>query len=260
METQNYRTITQEHGQDGLSGKYGFIPTSRVLGVLEQSGWLPSTIKESSTRGEKNKGFQTHVVRLSNRDLMSDGGNVGEERAEIVLYNNHMGTSTFRLMCGVFRLVCSNGLVVGNNYAEHRIRHIGYTDEAVRAAIEHIVDVTPRIYGEVNSFKGIELNRDEQEAYAQSAIELRFDGEKYAVDPRSLLNRRRYADGGKDLWTTFNAVQENLIKGGVRQVDKNNRRSRARGVTSIDKSIELNKALWTLTSKMAELKGVSVSA
>jgi hypothetical protein len=31
-----------------------------------------------------------------------------------------------------------------------------------------------------------------------------------------LLNPRRYGDGAKDLWTTLNCVQENIIRGGQR--------------------------------------------
>jgi hypothetical protein len=37
---------------------------------------------------------------------------------------------------------------------------------------------------------------------------------KAPVSPSLLLSPRRYGDGAKDLWTTLNCVQENIIRGG----------------------------------------------
>ena len=54
-------------------------------------------------------------------------------------------------------------------------------------------------------------------------------------------------------------VQENVIRGGisgrVRTADGRTRRQRTRAVAGIDQKKALNRTLWTLTEKMAELKG-----
>ena len=45
------------------------------------------------------------------------------------------------------------------------------------------------------------------------------------------------------------------MKGGIRGYNKEKRRAiTTRAVKSIDRNVKLNKALWTLTEKMAELK------
>ena len=69
---------------------------------------------------------------------------------------------------------------------------------------------------------------------------------------------RRIDDRAPDLWTTFNRVQENVIRGGMRgqSVDANGRRQvrAVRAVTGIDQDVKLNRALWTLAEEMRRLK------
>jgi hypothetical protein len=78
------------------------------------------------------------------------------------------------------------------------------------------------------------------------------------IQPVQMLIPRRTADTGHDLWSTFNVVQENAVRGGLsgmRQTDDGRwRRATTREITGIDQDIKLNKALWVLAEKMAELK------
>jgi len=75
-----------------------------------------------------------------------------------------------------------------------------------------------------------------------------------------LAPRRREETNANDLFSVFNIVQENTIKGGivVRTRDERGyiKRVTTREVKSIDQNIKLNKALWTLSEKMMELKGL----
>jgi hypothetical protein len=68
-----------------------------------------------------------------------------------------------------------------------------------------------------------------------------------------LLNPRRYGDGAKDLWTTLNTIQENIIRGGrrnpYRRRPDGSRMPKSRAVKGIDEDMKLNKALW----QMAEI-------
>ena len=56
----------------------------------------------------------------------------------------------------------------------------------------------------------------------------------------------------------MNVVQENVIKGGIRAPynPRATRRSSMRSVKGIDQDVRLNRALWQLAERMAELKGV----
>lgn len=245
----------QAQGKSSLtSDKYSFIPTTRVIDVLAQNGWMPVKAAQAGTRVEGKAGFQNHLIRFRNTSF-NTALKVGDTLPEIVLKNSHCGGASFQLMAGLFRLVCSNGLVVDDHEFETiRIRHTGYTDDLVQKAITNIVDACPATLEQVASWQAIELSENERLAFAASAIELKFDGDKYAVEPKQLLARRRYGDNATDLYTTMNVVQENLIRGGVRQRRRDGSRVRSREVKSIDENIKLNKALWTLTSRMAELR------
>ena len=58
-----------------------------------------------------------------------------------------------------------------------------------------------------------------------------------------------------NLYNTMNNVQEKMLRGGVYVTNKQTgNKQRARAVASISENVRLNKALWTLTEKMAELK------
>ena len=61
-------------------------------------------------------------------------------------------------------------------------------------------------------------------------------------------------DRAPDLWTTFNRVQENIIKGGVRGRNATGKRVTTRAVNGIDQDIKLNRALWVLAEEMRKLK------
>ncbi len=108
-------------------------------------------------------------------------------------------------------------------------------------------------------------------ALAEAVHQVRFDhddatGEALTpIKPALLLGVRRHEDAGKDLWTTFNVIQENTLRGGLSGRTKAgydeatgkfkpSRRVSTKPVRGIDQDVELNKAMWALAEKMAELK------
>jgi Domain of unknown function (DUF932) len=120
-----------------------------------------------------------------------------------------------------------------------------------------------------SQWQNLQPTSGEQNAFAEAAHELRFadlEGKvETPITPAQLLiTPRRSADSGNDLWHTFNRVQENTIRGGItawgRDANNQRRRTTTREVKGIDQDVKLNRALWMLTEKMAELKGVGAAA
>lgn len=105
------------------------------------------------------------------------------------------------------------------------------------------------------------MGRDAKEVLAEAAHLLRFGDADGAVTtpikPEQLLVPRRQEDRTDDLWTVWNVVQENSIKGGLRGVSRDEtgrpRRSTSRPINGIDQDIKLNKALWLVGERMASL-------
>ena len=113
---QNGRHLTR------TSEKYQFIPTLRVLNVLGEAGWIPSSGSQARVRrGSDRDGFQKHMIRLRKADSF---GMVGAA-PEIVLMNSHEGASAFKLIAGLIEFVCMNGLIVGETFQKSTIRHMG---------------------------------------------------------------------------------------------------------------------------------------
>lgn len=149
--------------------------------------------------------------------------------------------------------------MVSSSFAEFSHRHVGFSDTDFIDSAKKIGDSASLIAGRVETMKAIELSPEERLLFAASAHELVHDEPaKVAVQPHQYLEERRYDDKGKDLWTTYNVCQENIIKGGQRAWGQDQfgraKRKTTRAVKSIDRNLKLNKVLWSLTEKMAELK------
>ena len=122
-----------------------------------------------------------------------------------------------------------------------------------------IAEGIPAIMNGLEEMKALTLTDGEREAFAESAAILRYGSVETApVRPFKLLEPCRYEDSGRDLWRTFNTVQENCVRGGkkdyVKRKPNGQRMPKSRAVTGIDGNVSLNKALWHLAGKMAELK------
>ena len=170
-------------------------------------------------------------------------------------------------MAGLFRLICLNGMVVADGTAGTvRVPHKGNIVHQVIEGSYTVLEESRRALEAAGAWGGISLSRDEQHAMAESAHVLRFgdaDGETVdtAIRPDQLLVPRRHDDAGADLWRTFNRVQENAIRGGLtawgRDASNQRRRVTTREVKGIDQDVRLNKALWVLGERMAQLKSAA---
>jgi Domain of unknown function (DUF932) len=249
-----FSTINQTQPSVNVSPKYRFIPTFEALEVFADFGWFPINVVEATTRIPENRGYQKHCVRLAS-SRMNQELEVGTTVPNILLVNSHAGTSCFELHLALLEKVCSNGLVIErSNTQQFRILHKGYTDNSVAYAINSIVPDISQILTQTEKFKHITLDQDERRLLADAAVDLKFDGEQYAINPSELLYARRSSQREPTLWNTFNVIQEAILQGGVRQIRRDGSRVRSRQVKSIDENIRLNKALWRLTEKFAELK------
>ena len=209
-------SVFADHPWEGVSEKYSFIPTSVVVESLKSEGWNITAARQQRVLLEDRKGFTRHMLRFRRDDAPTLAA--GDVFPEIALTNSHDRGSAYRMDAGLFRLVCTNGLVVDDaTFARLSIRHTGNVLDDVRKGADDIAKELPRIMGEVEEMQTIELTPDERGVFARAAMSLKFD-ESLPVEPFQVLAARRYGDQESDLWTTFNVIQENLTKGGLRYV------------------------------------------
>jgi Domain of unknown function (DUF932) len=240
-------SIHATHASGNVSERYGFIPTSTIVSALEREGFVP--VKASAARSRPDRAaFAKHMIRFRHREHQVK--QVGDWLPEVVLVNSHDGSSSYQIMAGVFRLVCLNGLVVGNSIAEARVRHTKNAAEEIVDASYRVIESLPELSDGVREMQSIRLEPEERQAFATAALTLRYP-EDAPIRPEQLLSPRRHADQGNDLWTQFNVVQEHLLKGGQRRADS--RRS-TRKISSVGEDVRLNRALWTLAEELKRLK------
>ena len=63
---------------------------------------------------------------------------------------------------------------------------------------------------------------------------------------------RRHEDDRGDLWTTFNRLQENTVRGGIEGLSRSGRAATSRPLSDISRSVDYNAQLWQLAEEVAE--------
>ena len=240
------------------SNKYAPIATEQIIDKLMSEGFFPTWATQTKSLSQESKAFAKHMLRFQRHDALQNNQGL---YPELVLINSHDGLSSYRLMAGLFRLVCGNGMIAGQAYNEIRIKHQGDVIGNVIEGTYKVIETANQMLDVSDDMASIHLNADEKGIFAQAAHALKFSDSEGAmmVTPESLLQPRRYVDQkDNDLFTVFNVIQENLIKGGIRGYRLNKygytTRTKTREVKAIDQNVKLNRALWTLTEKMMEMK------
>jgi hypothetical protein len=126
-----------------------------------------------------------------------------------------------------------------------------------------VLDEFEAVEEHTEAMKALQLEPPEEIAFATAALALRF-GERSVeeggghrpapVTAEQLIEARRPEDIGHSLWTTFQRVSENVIRGGQPGRSAQGRRLQTRPVGSIDRGVSLNRALWMLAEEMRKLK------
>jgi hypothetical protein len=244
------------------SERFQPIATIDILRQLAKENFLPVGVKQSKCRIDGREDFTKHLIRLRRMDELT-AYSVGDTVCEILLKNANDGSSAYDLMAGLFRIRCLNSLVAQTGTIDSvKIRHSGDIGGKVIEGTYSVLHEAQKALAAPQDWAKINLDTDERTAFAEAAHVLRFaDAEgniKTPVKPEQLLRTRRFEDESRDLWTTFNVVQENVIQGGLKAEtrDERNRRRRVttRPINGIDQDVKLNKALWALSEKMASLK------
>jgi hypothetical protein len=246
------------------SERFSAIPTWDIVRGMEREGWLVTKAHQQRTRDGQRAAFTKHLIRLRHRD--STARVLDGTFPEVVLVNGNDGSASYRLAGGLFRLVCLNGMVVGDHVERVSVAHRGDVAAKVIEGSFRVLNETTRLAEVIEPWRRIGLSQGEQLAFAEAAHQIRFgevqDDGRVVVDtpirPEQLLRQRRWDDRSSDLWTTFNTVQENAIKGDLTAIgvgaNGRPRRTTTRPITGIEQDVKLNSALFSLAARMAELK------
>ena len=232
----------------GITDRYVHVPTTQVIEDVMKLGWEP--IQACQVNARKRKGYQRHMVKFVNRDFIKEDST---EYPELLLSNSHDGTTSFTLDVGIFRLVCSNGMVIkSQDFGSMKVRHYGYDFETIKGAVNELMDKIPDYLKQVENMKEQKLEREQMLEFARQAAMLRMNKVNESaidevVDVEDLLGVDRKEDDGDGLWEVFNRLQEKVVNGKFNYAFGKKER-KARPVKGFKQQVKLNQDLWELAS------------
>jgi hypothetical protein len=239
------------------SERYTYIPTLELVAGLRRGGLVPFEVRQGGSKSEEKRGYTKHMLRLRMQGATALAAGLGGLIPEVVLLNSHDGTSSYVMEGGLMRVLCTNGLMTGERLVEGvKVPHRGDVIGDVIEGAYRVLEQLPVAIEAASTMSQVKLNNTERLAFATAAASLRWEPEAAQPEPAALLAPRRAGDAGSDLWATFNAVQENLIRGNLGYVsrDQQNRLQHrtTRQVRSIDGDRGINRALWILAEAMQD--------
>ena len=228
------------------SDRYSLVSTRRVAERLITSGWELIGGKQGGSRIEGMKNFTRHSVLLSLPHLHDKELDV---RPYISFQNAHAGRGSAQARIGLYRGACANELMFGALVeVKCRARHTGNAEEAVMDAIGLVACRMPDTLQQAREWSKFATNSEQRIELAETGLIARFgeDRAKWAVDAQSVIhNVRRGEDQGRDLWTTLNVIQENILrpfrKGDINEAT--GKRNVFRSVSAIETLARINGAL-----------------
>ena len=239
----NCLTQTNHRG----SNKFGFISSESLVSRLETQGLKLADVVESKIRKNKDlrQGYQKHVLRF-NTGLSNAHGNL-----QVLAINSHEGSSALTFRMGFFRLVCSNGLIIGSDLIPQiKVRHTSNGLLKLNDSVDELMQWQRVAMDNIEKMENRKLNRDEFEKLALASAKIRL-GEKFTDKIVPLFESKRYQDNSPDLFTAFNVIQENVMRTGFYALNKeNNVATKVRAIKGVNASLELNTALYNEAMKL----------
>ena len=240
-----------------VSEKYLHVNTETVIDDLAKLGWFPVTAMQRRTKPRRD-GSPTirskHMISFQNPDLIIKGKNGDDAFPRIIVTNSHDGLSSFQFRVGIYRLVCSNGLVVADEeFSAFSIKHKGYTFEELQGVVAQAVADLPNKIQVLNEMQVRMLTTEEQRQLAIDAMALRSTNPDAKYDEATIeevLAATRKEDEGEDLWVIFNRIQESIINGGYSAALRGAKVRRVKAIKSFEKDLEINQKLFKLATAL----------
>jgi hypothetical protein len=243
-----------------LSKNYLFVNSETIINDLDKLGWKPVDAAQRKGRGGDTI-FSKHMIAFQNPDIKITSGDGDDSYPRIIMTNSHDGMQAFKFSVGIFRMVCSNGLVVADEqFSDFKIKHKGYTFTELRNVVKQAVEDLPNKVQVMNDMKNRILTQEEKNKLALDAMLIRADIKpgsekaiKFNYDAETIediLDPKREADKGNDLWRVFNVVQEKITQGEFSAALSGAKVRKVRKIQSFEKDIKVNQKLFKLATSL----------
>lgn len=213
-EPQAKNSFNQDERHASKSAK--FVPVKPEWGaeILREHGYFLKSLNVGRARKTENAAHQTTIATYQNETPQR----VGDIFARITLKIPHIYGAIVPYW-GFLRLSCLNGnalKLAGSNVA--RISHTGDALSQFETTIQQMVAGVDQLNDSIREMMAREVSPTQVAEFVREIASLRLgQGSNIRnVQYSDLLTVRRGTDAGRDAFTTYQVVQENLMRFGMR--------------------------------------------
>ena len=239
-------SVLADRAAPTMSSRYVHVNSREVVELMEQEGFYVAAAKTTAPRS-RDPMFVRHSIEFRRHDAPQVDGTT----PRIIFVNSHDGTTAAQAMAGLYRFVCSNGLVIGQTLEQIKQRHAGDAAYELITRMRALAKNSEQTFTKIERWSRKQLTTPQRHEFARLAAQLRW-GDAAMFEPEELLKLRRAEDDRGDLWSTFNRLQENTVRGGLIGLSRSGRRATSRPLTDIQRDLSYNAQLWQLTEELAE--------
>jgi hypothetical protein len=219
-----------------VSNRYSFADSEYYLQKFIDADWFIHSARQVS-----KSEYAPHQVILRNNDIAT----VGDLLPQLIFTNSHNGIKKMTMDTGIYRLVCSNGLVVPTSITQSlSIKHIDLGDSTTDTIVNSFYEKIPIIMNNIDRMRNKILTNDEIDNFTYNALQIRFIN-AVGININDVVKPSRIEDYSDDLWTVFNVVQEKLIRGGIQLPSKRH----SKPINNFVNDNDINTKLWQLAEQ-----------
>lgn len=239
--------FSKEQHPNMLPG-YEFVPTGKILEAFLDNGYGVSRVQQVQSRDRYGYHTGKHIICFRPVESFKEL-EVGEYIPEIVFTGAHDGSSANHFFGGLFRVICTNGMITGEKWMSYRVPHKKGAELMSLEAAKAIMAQMPNLANRIQDMRKRELSVEEQQEFARRAMALRWpEHQPFAHD--QLLAVRRMDDAGANLWRVLNRIQENIMKGGISYTGPKGRATATKPLERITADVNINRSLWDMAEEL----------
>lgn len=232
-----------------LSARYVHVDSEQVVNAMLAEGFQVASVQNTLGRSGAASQFGRHMIDFRHPDMPV----IGDAVPRIVFVNSHDGSTRASALAGIFRFVCSNGLVVGNTMYQEKLRHSGAAAATLVERMQALAKNTAPLFAQIDRWSHTDMSSARTREFARMAAQLRWgDADRFTVE--DLIQVRRPEDDRGDLWTVFNRLQETTTQGhGLEGLTRTGRVTTARPLKEIQANLTYNAQLWELAEEFSTI-------
>jgi hypothetical protein len=195
--------------QQKIKQKPNYINPLEIVKILQEDGW---ELKGVDEHRNNRRQIVSHYLDLQHPDFtIKDINGNGTSLASIKIQNNCNGNKPIQLNLGMYRQVCSNGLIAKTDISKSSIPHINMDYSTLYNKIQNLQSEIEPTLKYFQNFQNYTLTPQQMQDFLNEAIRLRYsENEIQNINLNSLGTPNRPEDSGNNLFNVFNRVQENL--------------------------------------------------